>query len=185
MGLQKYVNVPLLALVAALVLAVAAAVSVPALRHGRADRALVSACRVLFVGALLVALAVVLPGLATGPTVGGVNMVPGAGIHAELTNIDRSLGLMNLAGNVLLWMPAAFLAPIAWGWRPRRVLLVGFVLVVALEILQGFLGRSADVDDVLLTTVGIAMGAWLGGLVAARSGAQAVTRVRPVRDLRR
>ena len=177
MDLLRYVNVPLLAPVAALVLVVAGAAAAPALRHGRTDRALVSACRVLFVGALLVALAVVLPGLATVPAVGGVNLVPGAGIHAELTNVNRSLRLVNLVGNVLLWLPAAFLAPIAWGWRPRRVLLVGFVLVVVLETAQGVLGRSADVDDVLLNTAGIALGAWLGGLVAAR--------LRPARDLRR
>ncbi|WP_235929616.1 VanZ family protein [Cellulomonas citrea] len=177
MDLPRYVDVPLLALLAALVLVVAGAAAVPALRRRQPDQALVSACRVLFVGALLAVLAVVLPGLATGPAVGGVSLVPGAGIHAELTNINRSLGLVNLLGNVLLWTPAAFLAPIAWGWRPRRVLLVGFVLVVVLETAQGFLGRSADVDDVLLNTVGIALGAWLGGLVAAR--------LRPARDLRR
>lgn len=185
MDLLKYVDLPLLALVAALVLVVAVAVSLPAVRRGRTDQALVDVCRVLLVGALLMGLAVALPGpvVATGP--GGVNLVPGAGIHAELTNINKSLGLVNLLGNVLLWMPAAFLAPIAWGWRPRRVLLVGFVLVVVLETAQGFLGRSADVDDVLLTTTGIAMGAWLGRLVAVRSGAQAAARVRPDRDLRR
>lgn len=65
-----------------------------------------------------------------------------------------------IAGNVLMLVPFGFLAPLLWerlrGWR---VLPAGLGLILAIELLQPFTGRSFDVDDILLNFLGVLVGA--------------------------
>lgn len=75
-----------------------------------------------------------------------------------------AVAFLNLTANVALFVPAGLLAPLvdvrARGLR--RVLLFGFALSLAIEFTQFVIGRSADVDDVILNVlgVGIGFGAW-------------------------
>ncbi|HEU5025200.1 MAG TPA: VanZ family protein [Spirillospora sp.] len=146
---QTLVPVVLLGLVAAV------AVATPALLRHDPRAALLRVTRVLLVGALLAILAVTLSG--GGGT--GVNLIPGAGIRAELDNANRDLGLLNLAGNVLMFVPVGFLIPLATRSGFRRALAACVVISVAVELFQLTLARSFDVDDVFLNAFGGALGA--------------------------
>jgi len=124
----------------------------------------------------LAILAVTLSGGDTslGPS---VNLQPGAGIRAELGNVNHALGVVNVLGNVVLFIPLGWLTTVIALYEPsaegsravRRGVLTGLALSVAIEIPQYLLGRSADVDDVLLNTAGALVGATIGvALSAAR-----------------
>ncbi|MCX8007138.1 MAG: VanZ family protein [Coriobacteriia bacterium] len=67
---------------------------------------------------------------------------------------------MNLLGNVLLFAPLGFLVPLMRARHTglRHVLALGLVVSITIESAQYFLGRSADIDDVLLNAVGVMIG---------------------------
>ena len=97
----------------------------------------------------------------------GLNLIPFRTILEEITGIpglapeDRlPIALLNILGNLLLYVPAGFLLP----WAHKKftklgtVLLFGLALSCAFEILQYLFGGSADIDDALLHLVGLAAG---------------------------
>lgn len=64
-------------------------------------------------------------------------------------------------GNILMFMPLGFCVPLLWrGWRWWKVLPLGCLTSCAIEFTQFFIGRSTDIDDVILNTAGA-----LGGFV--------------------
>ena len=70
----------------------------------------------------------------------------------------RNFGMENL-GNLLLYVPFGFLAPLLWrkveGWR---TLALGLGLSFCVEVVQLFIDRSLDTNDLILNTVGAAVG---------------------------
>ncbi|GAE35728.1 VanZ family protein [Halalkalibacter akibai] len=66
-----------------------------------------------------------------------------------------------LVGNVILFMPLGFLLPTVWK-KARRfsfILLAGFLLSLLIEVSQFlFTHRVANVDDVILNTLGAMIG---------------------------
>ena len=90
----------------------------------------------------------------------GINLTPGATVRAMLEKGGRSQKLINLAGNVLIFVPLGFLPPLLWKkWRhlwATLPLCAGVSLLI--EFLQLFLGRSVDVDDLILNVLGGLMG---------------------------
>lgn len=69
---------------------------------------------------------------------------------------------INLLGNLLVFVPLGLLPPIIWKKLRRFVpgILPGFLFSLTVECLQYFTGRSVDIDDLLLNTLGAAAG-WL------------------------
>jgi glycopeptide antibiotics resistance protein len=71
--------------------------------------------------------------------------------------------VVNLLGNLALLAPMGIIGPWFWGaakrWELPGVLLAGFVVSIAIEGAQYACGhRMADVDDVLLNTIGAGVG---------------------------
>ena len=158
MDFLRYVPVPLLAAIVAASFVVAIIAAAVALRaHDRAA-ATKKAAGALLVGALVAILTVT---LALGGSRTGVNLVPFRGIAEQLGNVNPAVGAMNILGNAFMFVPAGLLAPLALGWGVRRTTLAGLALSVAIEVTQLGLGRSADVDDVILNSAGAAAGAAL------------------------
>lgn len=147
----------LLAVVLAAVASVAA--SLPALQRRDARGAWTAVTRVLLAGAVLAVLVVTLTGGAAGT---GVNLVPGEGIRTALRNANSELGLVNLVGNVVMFVPVGLLLPLATRLRFGGTVAACAALSVLVECVQLTLGRSLDVDDVLLNTLGGVVGAVLG-----------------------
>ena len=103
-------------------------------------------------GALAASLALIL----------GVTLRPASGPNrVELAPwTERQLNPVNVVGNVALFaLPAAVLW--SFGWSLRRTLAAGFVLSIAIELLQlGVPGRTTATVDVICNTLGAAAG-WL------------------------
>jgi glycopeptide antibiotics resistance protein len=74
-------------------------------------------------------------------------------LHSELHNVNRALGITNIVGNVALFVPSGILAGLLF--RPKwTALLLAPVLSTGIEITQQQVGLSADIDDVILNTLG-------------------------------
>ena len=122
------------------------------------------------VALLLVYLAGV--GLFTGPSLAQfvigrlpqprLELVPFADIIAVLMD-KGSPGLgsfVNIAGNVALLAPLGLFLPLFWRWFDKAARTVGFCLGVSLsiELIQLVAGGVTSVDDLLLNTLGGALG---------------------------
>ncbi|MEI5672348.1 MULTISPECIES: VanZ family protein [unclassified Nocardioides] len=89
------------------------------------------------------------------------------GIRRKLGNDDQTLGLVNVLGNIALFIPLGW-SVTALALQSRTTAartglalggLAGLVLSVSIEVAQYFLGRAADVDGVLLNATGVLLGA--------------------------
>lgn len=73
----------------------------------------------------------------------------------------RRDAIVNLVGNVVMFLPLGFLPPVLWNGFRRfwKMLLWGGLIIACVEVLQLFLlVGKCDVDDLLLNLAGIAMG---------------------------
>ncbi|MBQ2953252.1 MAG: VanZ family protein [Clostridia bacterium] len=68
-----------------------------------------------------------------------------------------------LLGNVLLFMPWGFCLPLLWRRfrRPLRMVGMALALTCSIELVQLFIGRYVEVDDILLNASGALLGAGL------------------------
>lgn len=78
--------------------------------------------------------------------------------------------LVNIVGNVVMFLPWGFGLPLLWerNRRPWRVCLLCFLLTALIETAQLFIGRHFDVDDMLLNFLGGVAGAGLWWLLQRR-----------------
>ncbi len=87
---------------------------------------------------------------------GNVNLVPFRTFAPDIHS------LYILAGNILMFVPFGFFAALLWrGWSWRRALWAGFAITLFVEGCQLFVGRTFDVDDLMLNTLGVLCGCWL------------------------
>lgn len=97
-----------------------------------------------------------------------VNLIP---FHSIYQNIHAyhhgypNLVFLNLAGNILLFVPLGFFLYRTFRkMRWRKAVLAGFILSTTIEVLQwifsqsGIITRSSDIDDMILNTFGTAIG---------------------------
>ena len=100
----------------------------------------------------------------------GLQLRPFASVVDELTSaIDASVAFRIVGLNVVLFIPLGFLLRIRpIGWLPTIALVAAISLTI--ETLQAVLplGRTANIDDVLLNTLGGVLGAAAGSLLLRR-----------------
>ncbi len=89
------------------------------------------------------------------------NLVPFKSIGSQLRHITESWAMINLLGNIILFVPFGFLLPIAYKRINSfvKVFAVGLLSVILIEVFQYItkLG-SFDVDDIILNSIGIIVG---------------------------
>lgn len=82
-------------------------------------------------------------------------------IRRAITKGSRWLWLM-LLSNILMFIPLGLLPTLLWRrWRWWKAFLFGALTSVSIETVQFFIGRSTDIDDVILNTGGTLLGFWL------------------------
>ena len=88
-----------------------------------------------------------------------VKFITGKGIDVATSDILK-VSMLNILGNVVLFMPLGFLMPVLWGkCRTLKIVLaIGIIISVFIEIVQFFIGRSLDIDDVILNSIGCVSG---------------------------
>lgn len=96
----------------------------------------------------------------------GVNLVPFRTIKRYLKYASNpDLIRVNIVGNIVMFIPWGFGLPLLWKrFRPMvKVGLWAFLLPLFIEFCQLFIGRTVDVDDIILNF----MGGVLGGILYA------------------
>lgn len=105
-----------------------------------------------------------------------LNLLPFQTIVAFLrgyTNVNpdesNTVIFLNVVGNILLLTPLSFCMPIVNHkfTKPYTLIGSGLVFSFGVEIVQFFIGRSADIDDLILNTLGVIIG-YLGFRLAFR-----------------
>lgn len=91
----------------------------------------------------------------------GVNVVPFRAILQYMEHFDvEALGI-NLIGNIVMFIPWGFGLVLLWrkNRRPAVILAFSLGLTLLIETCQLFIGRSVDVDDLILNFTGSCLGA--------------------------
>jgi glycopeptide antibiotics resistance protein len=96
-------------------------------------------------------------------TISDVNNIPQ---RPEMHNFMIKFWVKNILGNMLLLVPLGLLLPILWREfdNMRNTLLFSFLFSLGIEIIQllsyyvGNIGRSFDIDDIILNTFGACLG---------------------------
>ncbi len=94
----------------------------------------------------------------------GVNFTPFHTIKIYLRHaFDADILRVNIVGNIVMFVPWGLGLPLLWkkyqsAWK---VTILSFVLPLCIEVIQLFIGRTVDVDDVILNFTG----GLLGGLL--------------------
>lgn len=92
-----------------------------------------------------------------------INLVPFNCLHyIDITLFklkDPVYFMMNILGNIIIFMPLGFFSAY-WMKKPRlyRVLGIGCGISCLIEIIQLWLPRATDIDDVILNTFGACLG---------------------------
>lgn len=91
------------------------------------------------------------------------NFVPFETITLYMNQLQGPLAeiaFYNLAGNIVLFVPFGLFIPFLWHRMngPLKMLIVALIIPLFIEGTQYFIGRSVDVDDVILNTAAIYIG---------------------------
>ena len=78
--------------------------------------------------------------------------------YKEVASGSTHALIINFLGNIVMFMPIGFFVPLLWDVSPVRVIIVGFLSSLFIELSQLLLPRSSDVDDLILNTAGVALG---------------------------
>lgn len=89
----------------------------------------------------------------------------------EIRRALRSMSpwlMFMLLGNIGMFMPLGFFPALLWrGWTWWKTVPLGFLCSCSIEFIQFFIGRSTDIDDVILNTTGALLGYLLYALCRA------------------
>lgn len=93
----------------------------------------------------------------------GINLVPFRSIASYFLHYGWDNFLVNFFGNIVMFMPWGFGLTLLWKRNQRmwRVLVYSLALTLLIETIQLFIGRSVDVDDLILNFAGSCLGAVL------------------------
>lgn len=88
---------------------------------------------------------------------GGVNIIPFQEISRY--SISSELFLMNVIGNIVLFIPFGFIINTYFKTKKVWTILISALIVsTTIEFVQKQIGRSFDIDDILLNTIGCIIG---------------------------
>lgn len=93
----------------------------------------------------------------------GVNLVPFRSIIGYFEHYVRGYFEVNFIGNIFMFIPWGFGLVLLWKRQQRvsSIILCSLGLTLFIETVQLFIGRSVDVDDVILNFLGSCLGAGL------------------------
>ena len=93
---------------------------------------------------------------------GGINLIPFKVFFETYTEVfinnNLSYFLINFLGNIIMFIPIGILISLLWKMNNKKIILIGLIFFSLIEIIQLFLNRGTDIDDILLNVLGIYLG---------------------------
>ncbi|MDD4422876.1 MAG: VanZ family protein, partial [Eubacteriales bacterium] len=88
-----------------------------------------------------------------------LNIIPFHTIIQQFASGDFNMLLINIVGNIVMFIPFGYCPALLWhGFTPANAIMTGFCTSLFIETTQFFIGRSSDIDDLILNTLGAALG---------------------------
>ncbi|MGL5756117.1 MAG: VanZ family protein [Paraclostridium sp.] len=89
-----------------------------------------------------------------------ISLIPFQGIIEMFQSGITSYWIINIIGNIVMFIPIGFLIPLLYDKLNSciKVVLFGFVTSLIIELTQLFLIRGTDIDDLILNTTGALLG---------------------------
>lgn len=89
-----------------------------------------------------------------------INLIPFRSIRAFFRHFQFDTFMVNIVGNIVMFIPWGFGLPLLWKKRQSVFSAIFFsaLLPLFIETVQLFIGRSVDVDDLILNFVGGILG---------------------------
>ena len=102
----------------------------------------------------------------------GINLVPFRTITSFFVHFNMDIFLVNIVGNIIMFMPWGFGIVLLWKRNRHIGSVMGYSLLLPLfiETSQLFIGRSVDVDDLILNFAGGCLGASIYFLLKRKCG---------------
>ena len=105
----------------------------------------------------------------------GLRLIPFETIRQQMSSLDTDESRTQLLGNTVLFMPWGFFLPLLWQRFRRFLPVAGMCLALTcfIEGTQLFIGRTVDVDDLILNFLGSLCGAgvwWVCRKLPRRAG---------------
>ena len=95
-------------------------------------------------------------------TLGRIELDGGFRDFGSQNSFLRVWALYILLGNIVMFMPFGFFAALLWrGFTWRRALAMGAAVTLSVECWQLAVGRTFDVSDIVLNTLGVLCGYWV------------------------
>ena len=95
-------------------------------------------------------------------TLGRIELAGGFRDFSSQNSFLRVWALYILLGNIVMFMPFGSFAALLWrGFTWRRALAVGAAVTLFVECWQLVIGRTFDVSDLILNTIGVLCGYWV------------------------
>lgn len=90
-----------------------------------------------------------------------INLVLFRSISSFCEHFIWDIFIINIAGNIIMFMPWGFGLPLLWKKNRSftRIVLMSLGITLFIEVSQLFIGRSVDVDDLILNFLGGCLGA--------------------------
>ena len=90
-----------------------------------------------------------------------LNLIPFKIIYdsiIEFKNGNIYYLIISLIGNIVMFIPVGLFIKILWNKDDKKVIFIGFLISLFIEITQIFTGRETDIDDLILNTIGTIIG---------------------------
>lgn len=71
---------------------------------------------------------------------------------------NPSYFIISFLGNIFIFIPIGLLISLIWNIKDKKVILIGFLISLSIELTQIFLKRTTDIDDLILNTLGVIIG---------------------------
>lgn len=99
-----------------------------------------------------------------------INLTPFYTISSFFRYTSTDVFLLNIGGNVLMFVPWGFGLMLLWKdcRRPLKLLALCLLPTLTIELMQLFIGRHVDVDDLILNFAGSLLGALLWRLLSKK-----------------
>lgn len=90
----------------------------------------------------------------------GINFIPFRTIKSYIKYSGLFHCLVNILGNVIIFIPIGLLLPIILNRYKSffKIIIISFSISIIIEFIQFFIGRSVDIDDIILNTIGGLLG---------------------------
>ncbi len=66
--------------------------------------------------------------------------------------------IISFLGNIIMFIPIGLLVKSLWHFTNKKTIIIGFSISLFIEMVQLFLNRTSDIDDLILNTIGVFLG---------------------------